>query len=279
MNEASPIGVFDSGVGGLSVLRWIRKTMANEDLIYIADSLHAPYGEKSQSFIEQRIVALTEFLVDEGAKAVVVACNTATVAAIAALREQFTLPIIGIEPGVKPALSKTKAGIVGVLATTKTVNSVSFRRLIHRFADGRQVEIQACPGLVECVEQVALESSATRQLVEGYVMALLAKGADTIVLGCTHYAFLLPLIESIVGETVEVIDTGEAVAREVKRRLTEVDLSNSDSHCGNEVFWTSNNIPQTQEAMSALWGHEIVVKIMDADVKAGHNEGSGILDK
>lgn len=267
MNEASPIGVFDSGVGGLSVLGWIRSLMPNENLIYVADSLHAPYGEKSQDFIQQRCFAITQFLVNEGVKAVVVACNTATVAAISKLREQFSLPIIGIEPGVKPALSMTKAGIVGVLATTQTVNSASFQNLIKRFANGRRVEIQACPGLVECVETAALQTMETRQLVACYVEALLMRGADTIVLGCTHYSFLLPIIKSLTGNAVEVIDTGEPVAREVKRRIVEGQLCNKASRYGEEVFWTSNSNPQTQLAMRALWKRELKVMVMNDIVR------------
>ena len=264
VNETSPIGVFDSGVGGLSVLRWIRTLLPNEDLIYVADSLYVPYGEKTKTCIQQRALIITEFLVNEGAKAVVVACNTATVAAIPLLREQYTLPIIGIEPGVKPALSQSKSGIVGVLATTNTINSESFQKLISRYAAGRQVEIQACPGLVECVEEAALASRSTRELVQRYVMALLERGADTIVLGCTHYPFLLPLIQNLVGKDIEVIDTGEAVAREVKRRLEEVELRNTKTHCGEEVFWASGTDTPlaSQKIMTALWGNELDVKVL-----------------
>ncbi|MBV1882053.1 MAG: glutamate racemase [Pseudomonadales bacterium] len=264
VNETSPIGVFDSGVGGLSVLHWIRTLLPNEDLIYVADSLYVPYGEKTKNRIQERALTITEFLVNEGAKAVVVACNTATVAAIPLLRAQFSLPIIGIEPGVKPALSQSKSGIVGVLATTNTINSESFQKLVSRYAAGRQVEIQACPGLVECVEEAALASRSTRELVQTYVMAVLEKGADTIVLGCTHYPFLLPMIKSLVGTDIEVIDTGEAVAREVKRRLDEVDLLNTKHRGGEEVFWASGaDTPLvSQKTMTALWGRDLVVKLL-----------------
>jgi len=260
MNEAGPIGVFDSGVGGLSVLKWIRETLPNENLIYVADSQYAPYGEQPQDLIEQRAKVLTQFLIDEGAKAVVVACNTATVSAINLLRDNFSVPIVGIEPGIKPAVSLSKSGVVGVMATTNTVNSDSVLKLINRFADGRQVEIQPCPGLVECVEKLELNSPRTHQLVQQYVTALLEKGVDTIVLGCTHYPFLLPSIQKIAGNSVEVIDTGEAVAREAKRRLEDADLCSGFAVRGVEVFWSSQVHRQTQNTISTLWGSKVLVK-------------------
>ena len=189
MNRANAIGVFDSGVGGLSVLRHIRAVMPEERLIYVADSAHVPYGDKSDAYIEDRSRILTRFLVEQGACAVVIACNTATAAAAAALRAEFALPIIGMEPALKPAVAATSSGVVGVLATVGTLESARFAALLERFAGDVQIITQASPGLVEQVERADLAGPQTRALVERYTRPLLARGADTIILGCTHYPF------------------------------------------------------------------------------------------
>lgn len=190
--HAPVVGVFDSGVGGISVLRHIRDSLPSEDLVYCADSLHTPYGGKSPEQIRQRSLALTAFLLEQGAKAIVLACNTATAAAVAALRERYALPIIGMEPAVKPAVAATRSGVVGVLATVGTLKSAQFAALLENYGKGVQVVTQACHGLVECVERGDLDAPATRALVRRYVEPLLAQGADTIVLGCTHYPFRPP---------------------------------------------------------------------------------------
>lgn len=254
MMSHAPIGVFDSGVGGLSVLRHIRAELPHEGLLYVADSAHAPYGGKSPEAIQARSLALSEFLMEQGAKALVVACNTATAAAIGVLRERFALPVIGMEPAVKPAAAATRSGVVGVLATTGTLQSAQFAALLENY--GKQVRIvtQGCPGLVECVERGELQSPATRQLLQGYVAPLLAQGADTLVLGCTHYPFLRPLIVSLVGGDVALIDTGAAVARQVARRLQEADILNAATEAGALRFWTSGDPVQGQKVIEMLWG-------------------------
>jgi glutamate racemase len=184
MANSAPIGVFDSGVGGLSVLREIHAQLPNEALLYVADSGHVPYGEKSAEFIRERSQKIAEFLLAQGAKALVLACNTATVAAVADLRERYPqLPIVGMEPAVKPAASATRSGVVGVLATTGTLKSARFAALLDRFASDVRVVTQPCPGLVECVEAGDLDSLAVRQLLQGYVDPLLAAGCDTLILG------------------------------------------------------------------------------------------------
>ena len=193
-----PIGVFDSGVGGLSLLQCIREELPCEDIIYIADSGYAPYGDKSSEYIEKRSLAIVEFLVEQKAKAIVVACNTATAAAINKMRSIYSLPIIGMEPGVKPAISVTKSGTIGILATTETINSEKFRVLTERFCNNCEIITQACPGLVEKVEQISITDNETHKMVEKYVDALISKGADTIVLGCTHYLFLTNIIRKII---------------------------------------------------------------------------------
>jgi glutamate racemase len=213
------IGVFDSGVGGLSVLHHIRAALPDARLIYVADSGHVPYGDKPASYIEQRSHALTRFLIELGAQAIVIACNTATAAAAASLRSEFSLPIIGMEPAVKPAVAATQSGVVGVLATTGTLESARFAALLERYGEEVEIVTQGCPGLVEQVEQGDLKGAQTRELIARYTLPLLARGADTLILGCTHYPFLVPLIREVVGEKITLVDTGAAVARELKRRV------------------------------------------------------------
>lgn len=215
MTIQQPIGVFDSGVGGLSVAKKIREALPHEDILYIADSRHAPYGNKSQQFIEQRSRALIQFMLEQHAKAIVVACNTATLSAIQSLRATFHLPIIGVEPGIKPASLQTKSGVIGVMVTRRTSCATAFHELVKRFSENVRIEVQACDGLVEQVEKGDLHSAATRDLVARYVVPLRDSGADTIALGCTHYPFLLPLIQEIAGDSVNIIETGSAVARQV----------------------------------------------------------------
>ena len=262
MNAANPIGVFDSGVGGLSVLREIRQVLPSEDLLYVADSAHAPYGDKSRQFIEDRSVAISEFLVSRNAKAIVVACNTATGAAVTALRSRFLMPIIAMEPAVKPAAMHTRSGVVGVLATSRTLASDNFVKLFARY--GADVEIigQACPGLVEQVEAGDLSGDKTRALLEQYVQPLLERGADTLVLGCTHYPFLAPLIQEIAGAGVAVIDSAAAVARQLHRRLEVVDLLADEARVGTECFWTSGTLDKAEPLVSQLWQADVRLNLL-----------------
>jgi len=183
MSNNYPIGVFDSGIGGLSVLKWLRKELPNENFIYIADSGHNPYGDKPRQFIEERSILLTKYLLKQKAKAIVVACNTATAAAIATLRSMYSIPFIGMEPGIKPALAFTQTGVVGILATKETLNSQKFETLRNRFSNECRFEVQECHGLVELVEQIDFGSQTAREFVGKYVQSLLDKGVDTIVLG------------------------------------------------------------------------------------------------
>lgn len=253
MNSASPIGVFDSGVGGLSVLRHIHALLPHEALIYVADSGHAPYGRRPREYIEQRAIAITEYMVAQGAKAIVVACNTATAAAVATLRSRFNLPIIGMEPAVKPASTLTRSGVVGVLATTGTLESDRFSALVEQHAQGVEVIVQCCVGLVEQVEKGAFDGGETRALVEDYVQPLLARGVDTLVLGCTHYPFVEPVIRAVAGEDVSIVDTGPAVARHVKRRLEELQMLNPQSVAGKVRFLTSGDPDQVVQVVKRLW--------------------------
>jgi glutamate racemase len=257
MNAKDPIGVFDSGVGGLAVLHEIRRELPGEDLLYVADSGHAPYGDKSAHVIEERSIAIAEFLISQHAKAIVVACNTATGVAIKALRSRFPVPIIAMEPAVKPAAAHTRSGVIGVLATSRTIASDNFAKLHERFGADVKILMQACPGLVEQVEAGNLSGDDTRALVERYVLPLLAQQADTLVLGCTHYPFLAPLIREIAGATVTVIDPSAAIARELRRRLASADLLSAGSRGGTERFWSSARSDTTRLVISKLWKADI----------------------
>lgn len=259
-----PIGVFDSGVGGLSVLREIRRELPHEDLLYVADSGHAPYGDKPMEVIEARALAITEFLLDQGAKAVVVACNTATGAAARLLRTRYPVPIIAMEPAVKPAVAQTRSGVVGVLATRRTLESHNFSVLMERIGAGAEVLLQPCPGLVERVEAGDLDGDYTRALLADYVRPLLEQGADTLVLGCTHYPHLIPLIGQIAGPGVAVLDSGAAVGRQVRRRLESLGLLAPAERPGTERFWTSGCPVGTHGLMTRLWQAEVRLERLPA---------------
>lgn len=255
MMTLKPIGVFDSGVGGLSVLREIRRELPHEDLLYVADSGHAPYGDKPLAYIEGRALAIADFLLERDAKALVVACNTATGAAARLLRERYPVPVIAMEPAVKPAVARSRSGVVGVLATRQTLASDKFAALLAGQA-GAEVLAQACPGLVERVEAGDLEGEETRALLAAYLEPLLIRGADTLVLGCTHYPHLAPLISELAGPAVEVLDSGAAVARQVRRRLVETGLL-AASRGGREFFWTSGDPGRLYPVLARLWGGDI----------------------
>jgi glutamate racemase len=260
MTTINPIGVFDSGVGGLSVLREIRRELPHEDLLYVADSGHAPYGDKSTRLIEARAIAIVEFLVSQQAKAIVVACNTATGAAVKTLRARFSIPIVAMEPAVKPAAAHTQSGVIGVLATSGTIASDNFAKLYTRFCADVKILMQACPGLVEQVEAGDLSGDKTRALIEQYVLPLLAQKADTIVLGCTHYPFLASLIQEIAGSSVSIIDPAAAIARELRRRLASIKQLSPEARAGTERFWTSATPDTAQPVISQLWQAEIDVR-------------------
>jgi glutamate racemase len=271
-STANPIGVFDSGVGGLSVLREIRRQLPAENLIYVADSGNAPYGDKSQEFIEKRSLAITRFLLDQGAKAIVVACNTATGAAVASLRSRFTLPIVAMEPAIKPAAAQTRTGVVGVLATRRTLASHNFVKLFERYATEAEILPQACPGLVEQVEAGDLAGVKTRDLLERYLSPLLAKGADTLVLGCTHYPFLRALIREIAGPNVAVIDSSEAVARQLRHRLDAHRLLADTGREGQERFWSSGDPAIAGPIMEQLWRPGMKVSLLPEVDREGSME-------
>jgi glutamate racemase len=251
------IGVFDSGVGGLSVLQRIRVELPHETLLYVADSSHAPYGNKPVEFIVRRSFAITEFLLERGAKAIVVACNTATAAAIAPLRARFDIPIIGIEPALKPAVATTRTGVVGILATGNTVASDKFANLLDRHGHQARVLVQPCPGLADCVENGDLRGPRPQALLVRYLQPLLEQNADTLVLGCTHYPFLIPVIQSLAGPNVMILDPGPAVARQLRHRLAAEELIDSGGVAGSEYYFTSGTPEPTARVMSQLLKHPV----------------------
>lgn len=260
MSEA-PVGVFDSGVGGLSVLGEIERLLPYESLLYVADSGHIPYGEKSPEFIRERCSTVTHFFREQGAKALVLACNTATVAAVADLRQRYPdWPIVGMEPAVKPAAAATRSGIVGVLATTGTLRSAKFVALLDRFANEVQIITQPCPGLVELIETGDLHSPTLRTLLHGYVQPLLAAGCDTLILGCTHYPFLKPLLATLVPADVVLIDTGAAVARQLQRLLAAGGLL-AEKQARPAQLWTSGSPIIFRNVLPKLWKNSDSVQL------------------
>jgi glutamate racemase len=259
MSSPAPIGIFDSGVGGLSVLHHIRHLLPQEDLLYVADNGHLPYGNKRPDYVQRRSLQISEFLIRQGAKAVVVACNTATAAAIALLRQRYDLPIIGMEPGVKPGIEQSRAGKVAILATAGTLGSAKFQDLMQRHGNGAEVMVQPCPGWVELVETQA-DPSTIRQTLEPQLGPLMDLGIDTLVLGCTHYPFLTQAIRELVGTDIRIIDTGLAVARQLNRRLTELNLQKSGTQPGSERFWCSGHRIPTTRLISRLWDKTVRIE-------------------
>ena len=251
---AQPIGIFDSGVGGLSVAKEIRELLPGEDLLYFADSRYCQYGEKPPDFIRERSFAITRFLLARGCKMIDVACNTASEAAMSALRDAFPAgPFVGGEPAVKQAALHTKKQRVGVLATALTLAGNRFSALVERFASGLTVVTQPSPGLVEAVEAGRLEAEETETLLKMYLQPLLDHDVDVIVLGCTHYPFLRPLVEKIAGPEIKVLDTGKPVARQVMRVLERRGLLSPRQEGGKESFFTSGLPERVAPVLRRLW--------------------------
>ena len=260
-DASQPIGVFDSGVGGISVLQHIHQLLPHEHLLYFADSRHAPYGSKTPQQIQSRCFEITDFLIAQGAKAIVVACNTATAAAIDAMRAQYTLPIFGMEPAVKPAAEASKNGIIGVLATVGTLKSAQFAGLLESYGRNVEVVTQGCVGLVECIERGELNAEYTLNLLQQYCQPLLDEGADTVVLGCTHYPFLKKHIQRIVGDKVTLIDTGAAVAKHLQNRLSAMEMLSSRTQNGEVKFWTNSSAPEAKAVIDMLWGRPAQITV------------------
>ena len=253
--QNQPIGVFDSGVGGLSVLRSMRRSMPEEDMIYFGDQGHVPYGARPMEQIQAFSEAITRYLLSQGAKLIVVACNTASAAALKYLRERFpATPFVGMEPAVKPAAEHTHSGVVGVLATPATFQGALYASVVERFASGVEVLQDTCPGLVAQIEAGALEGPRTRSILEAALIPMLEKGIDTVVLGCTHYPFVIPLIEDIVGPNVRVIDPAPAVARQAQRLLEAAGTKRADGGKGSVRFITTGEAGAMRSLLPLLFG-------------------------
>ncbi len=251
------IGVFDSGVGGLTVLSEIVRQLPGWDTLYLADSAHCPYGARPVEEIQALSAGISRYLIQQGARVVVVACNTASAAALGHLRAAFPeVPFVGMVPAIKPAAALTKSGTVGVLATPATLGGRLFSDVVERYAGGVRVLSQACPGLVECVEEGDLEGDVAEALVRRYLEPLLGQGADVIALGCTHYPFLAPLIRRLAGPGVQLLDPSAAVARQVGRVLA----GGHDGGAGRHRFVTSGEPAALARAVRHLLGVEAEVE-------------------
>ncbi|WKZ38013.1 MAG: glutamate racemase [Anaerolineales bacterium] len=261
MSANHPIGIFDSGVGGLSVLREIQALMPYEHVIYFGDQGHVPYGPRSMEQIQSFSEGITSYLLEHDAKLIVVACNTASAAALQHLRATFPdVQFVGMEPAVKPAAEKTHTGRVGVLATPATFQGALYASVVERFANGVELFQNTCPGLVDQIENGELDSPQTRAILEDALLPMLEKNIDTVVLGCTHYPFVIPLIERIAGEKVRVIDPAPAVAKQAKRLLEAGGMLNPKGDQGNVRFITSGEVDSVQRVLSTLLGIDSAVE-------------------
>lgn len=260
-DQNRPIGIFDSGVGGLSVLRAMRELMPEEPVIYLGDQGHVPYGPRPLEQVRNFSKAITRFLLDQNSKLIVVACNTASAAALHFLRDSFPeVSFVGMEPAVKPAAENTRSGMVGVLATPATFQGALYASVLERFANGVQVLQDTCPGLVGQIEKGNLDGNETRAILEDALRSMLDRGIDTVVLGCTHYPFVIPLIEQIAGENVRVIDPAPAVAKQAKRLLAADGMKNPAGKRAQIRFYTSGNVPAFVSLLPILLGEEGPVK-------------------
>ncbi len=249
---AAPIAIFDSGVGGLSVLAEVHGFLPNEDIIYYADSAHFPYGSQSPEDIRARCEAVTRELLALGAKIIVVACNTATSAAIAHLRETFDVPFVGMEPALKPAAERTISGKVALLVTPQTARGEKLSALVDRYGAEVSVQIIPAPDLAERVERGTSDDSSTRELVRRYIQPLRRSGADILALGCTHYAFLRTMIQEEAGDGIAVIEPSEAVARQVERMLRGRGLLSASDAPGAVRYLTSGDSAAFEAVRGAL---------------------------
>ncbi len=260
----APIGIFDSGVGGLSVLKEIRAQMPWESVLYFADQGHVPYGQRTLEEVRAFSVEITGFLIHLEAKIIVVACNTASAAALRYLRQTFpAMSFVGMEPAVKPAAETTHSGVVGVLATPATFQGELYTSVVERFGNGVTILQATCPGLVERIEKGELNSSATHRILEKALYPLLEQGTDTIVLGCTHYPFVIPLIKRIIGSQVRVIDPAPAIARQTFRLLDQEGLRNPIPVPGILRFFTSGEAETLRSQLPVLIGETGEVQQID----------------
>ena len=263
---SGPIGIFDSGVGGLSVLAALRKLLPDENAIYLADQAHVPYGSRSLGQVRAFSEGITRYFLTQDTKLIVVACNTASAAALHHLRQAFPgIPFVGMEPAVKPAAESTRSGVVGVLATPATFQGELYASVIERFAAGVRVLQDTCPGLVMEIDAGSLDTPKVHSILEAALKPMLAEGIDTVVLGCTHFPFVIPMIEDIVGPEVRVIDPSPAIARQVERLLVANNLRNDDPNPGQVRYLTTGDPAQLAGLLPRLIGSPAEVNNLDWD--------------
>ena len=263
---SGPIGIFDSGVGGLSVLAALRKLLPNENVIYLADQAHVPYGSRSLAQVRAFSEGITRYFLTQDTKLIVVACNTASAAALHHLRQAFPgIPFVGMEPAVKPAAESTRSGVVGVLATPATFQGELYASVIERFAAGVRVLQDTCPGLVMEIDAGSLDTPKVHSILEAALKPMLVEGIDTVVLGCTHFPFVIPMIEDIVGPEVRVIDPSPAIARQVERLLVANNLRNDDPNPGQVRYLTTGDPAQLAGLLPRLIGSPAEVNNLDWD--------------
>jgi len=260
---AKLVGIFDSGIGGLSVLREIQAILPFQPLYYIADQAHVPYGKRDLAEIRDFSFAITDFLSKKGAELIVVACNTASAAALKELREAYPhLTFVGMEPAVKPATEKTHNGIVGVLATPATFQGKLYHTLVERFAKDVKILTHTCPGLVEAIESGDIHSSNTRLILKKALLPMLERGADTIVLGCTHFPFIIPTIRDIVGSQVAVIDPAPAIAKRVGYLLNKKELISGYIQSAQKTFSTTGDCDHFKQSLHTLLGIDVIPTLL-----------------
>ena len=264
ISNNAPIGIFDSGVGGLSVLREIRALLPSESVLYFADQGHVPYGPRGLEEVRVFSEEITRFLLSLGAKLIVVACNAASAAALRTLRAVFpAISFVGMEPAVKPAAESTHTGIVGILATPTTFQGALYASVVERFGSGVTILQDTCPGLVGLIEKGELDSPGTRAVLEKALHPMLERGIDTVVMGCTHYPFVIPLISQIVGPEVRVIDPAPAVARQTARLLDSAGFRNTSPTPGVMRFFTSGAAAGFEAQLPGLLGESGEVQQVD----------------
>lgn len=250
----APIGLFDSGVGGLSIWRALRQSLPQENLLYLADSQCAPYGDRSPAWIIERTQRMAQLLVDHGCKALVIACNTATLVAAPTLRATLNLPIIAIEPAIKPAAALSRSRSVALMATSRTLDSKGLQSLIDRYASDIEIIRIPCPGLADRVEALQLSGPQIEAELRERLAPALQSRADTLVLGCTHYPFLRPTIDAISGSRFHILEPSFAVAAQVHRRLQQTNCLNPQTLAGTSAFISSAPMDQAQKVIQALTG-------------------------
>ncbi len=258
MSDLRPIGLLDSGVGGLSVLREVRVLLPAENLLYVADQAHLPYGTRDQSEIRVYVETIARFLIGQGCKLIVIACNAANAAALHHTRALFPdLPIVGMEPAIKPAAARTRSGVIGVITTQTTYQGALYASVVDRFAQGLRVVTQVCPDLVWLAEQGAPDTEAAHAIVASYLAPLQAAGVDQVVLGCTHFPFLMAHLRAVLGEGVEIVDPAPAVARQVRRVLEGRAWLNGSAAQGTAAYFTSGDPQRFAQIAYQLTGEPI----------------------